>query len=39
MQTGVKVILHLSGGVIGQPLAMEGVFSFFLEWVFLDPFL
>ena len=26
---------QLSGGVIGQPLAMEGVFSFFLESAFL----
>ena len=26
---------RLSGGVIGQPLAMEGVFSFFLESAFL----
>ncbi|MGZ3689498.1 MAG: cytochrome ubiquinol oxidase subunit I, partial [Bdellovibrionota bacterium] len=26
---------ELSGGVIGQPLAMEGVFSFFLESTFL----
>jgi cytochrome bd ubiquinol oxidase subunit I len=30
---------HLSGGVIGQPLAMEGVFSFFLESAFLGLFL
>jgi len=30
---------HLSGGVIGQPLAMEGVFSFFLESTFLGLFL
>jgi cytochrome d ubiquinol oxidase subunit I len=30
---------RLSGGVIGQPLAMEGVFSFFLESVFLGLFL
>ncbi len=30
---------ELSGGVIGQPLAMEGVFSFFLESVFLGLFL
>ena len=35
MRTGVKVILQ----PFGQPLAMEGVFSFFLESVFLDPFL
>jgi cytochrome bd ubiquinol oxidase subunit I len=28
-----------SGGVIGQPLAMEGVFSFFLESAFLGLFL
>jgi cytochrome d ubiquinol oxidase subunit I len=30
---------RLSGGVIGQPLAMEGVFSFFLESAFLGIFL
>ena len=30
---------NLSGGVIGQPLAMEGVFSFFLESAFLGLFL
>jgi cytochrome d ubiquinol oxidase subunit I len=30
---------ELSGGVIGQPLAMEGVFSFFLESAFLGVFL
>jgi cytochrome bd ubiquinol oxidase subunit I len=30
---------QLSGGVIGQPLAMEGVFSFFLESTFLGLFL
>lgn len=30
---------QLSGGVIGQPLAMEGVFSFFLESAFLGVFL
>jgi cytochrome d ubiquinol oxidase subunit I len=30
---------RLSGGVIGQPLAMEGVFSFFLESAFLGLFL
>jgi len=29
----------ISGGVIGQPLAMEGVFSFFLESAFLGLFL
>ena len=29
----------LTGGVIGQPLAMEGVFSFFLESAFLGLFL
>lgn len=29
----------LSGGVIGQPLAMEGIFSFFLESAFLGLFL
>jgi cytochrome d ubiquinol oxidase subunit I len=28
-----------SGGVIGQPLAMEGIFSFFLESTFLGLFL
>jgi cytochrome d ubiquinol oxidase subunit I len=28
-----------TGGVIGQPLAMEGVFSFFLEFAFLGLFL
>jgi cytochrome bd ubiquinol oxidase subunit I len=28
---------RLSGGVIGQPLAMEGVFSFFLESAHLAP--
>ena len=28
-----------TGGVIGQPLAMEGVFSFFLESAFLGMFL
>src|SRR4029077_20497101 len=30
---------RLTGGVIGQPLAMEGVFSFFLESAFLGLFL
>lgn len=30
---------RLTGGVIGQPLAMEGVFSFFLESSFLGLFL
>jgi cytochrome d ubiquinol oxidase subunit I len=30
---------RLSGGVIGQPIAMEGVFSFFLESAFLGLFL
>jgi cytochrome d ubiquinol oxidase subunit I len=30
---------RLSGGVIGQPLAMEGIFSFFLESAFLGLFL
>src|SRR5256885_4351654 len=30
---------RLTGGVIGQPLAMEGVFSFFLEAAFLGLFL
>jgi len=30
---------NISGGVIGQPLAMEGVFSFFLESAFLGLFL
>jgi cytochrome bd ubiquinol oxidase subunit I len=29
----------ITGGVIGQPLAMEGVFSFFLESAFLGLFL
>ncbi len=30
---------RLAGGIIGQPLAMEGVFSFFLESAFLGMFL
>src|SRR5438067_3210389 len=30
---------RVTGGVIGQPLAMEGVFSFFLESSFLGLFL
>jgi len=30
---------QLTGGVIGQPLAMEGVFSFFMESAFLGVFL
>src|SRR5256886_7334746 len=30
---------RLAGGVIGQPLVMEGVFSFFLESAFLGLFL
>ena len=30
---------RMTGGVIGQPLAMEGVFSFFLESAFLGLFL
>jgi cytochrome bd ubiquinol oxidase subunit I len=30
---------QLSGGVIGQPLAMEGIFAFFLESSFLGLFL
>jgi len=30
---------RLTGGVIGQPLVMEGVFSFFLESAFLGMFL
>lgn len=30
---------HTTGGVTGQPLAMEGVFSFFLESAFLGLFL
>ncbi len=30
---------RLTGGIIGQPLAMEGVFSFFLESAFLGLFL
>jgi cytochrome c-type biogenesis protein CcmF len=35
---GAVALRQLStGGVIGQPLAMEGVFSFFLESVFLRP--
>ena len=29
----------LTGGVIGEPLVMEGVFSFFLESAFLGLFL
>jgi cytochrome bd-type quinol oxidase subunit 1 len=32
-------VLAAFGGVIGQPLAMEGVFSFFLESAFLGLFL
>src|SRR5947209_20285181 len=30
---------RLTGGVLGQPLVMEGVFSFFLESAFLGLFL
>src|SRR5712672_4157262 len=30
---------RVTGGVIGQPLVMEGVFSFFLESAFLGMFL
>src|SRR5208283_5230611 len=30
---------RVAGGVIGQPLAMEGMFSFFLESAFLGLFL
>src|SRR6478736_8023281 len=30
---------RLTGGVIGQPLVMEGVFAFFLESAFLGLFL
>jgi cytochrome d ubiquinol oxidase subunit I len=30
---------RITGGVIGQPLAMEGIFSFFLESAFLGLFL
>ena len=30
---------RVTGGIIGQPLAMEGVFSFFLESTFLGLFL
>src|SRR5581483_591718 len=30
---------HFSGGVIGQTLAMEGMFAFFLESTFLGLFL
>lgn len=30
---------HMTGSVIGQPLAMEGVFAFFLESAFLGLFL
>src|SRR6202000_3208588 len=30
---------RVTGGVIGQPLAMEGTFSFFLESTFLGLFL
>lgn len=30
---------QLTGGIIGQPLAMEGIFSFFLESTFLGLFL
>ena len=37
--TNWSVFSRLTGGVIGQPLAMEGVFSFFLESAFLGLFL
>src|SRR5262245_56158091 len=37
--TGWARFTRLSGGVIGQPLAMEGTFSFFLESAFLGLFL
>lgn len=33
--TNWSVFSRITGGVIGQPLAMEGVFSFFLESTFL----
>jgi cytochrome d ubiquinol oxidase subunit I len=37
--TNWSTFSRLTGGVIGQPLAMEGVFSFFLESAFLGLFL
>jgi cytochrome d ubiquinol oxidase subunit I len=37
--TNWSVFSQLTGGVIAQPLAMEGVFSFFLESAFLGLFL
>lgn len=37
--TNWSVFSRMTGGVIGQPLAMEGVFSFFLESTFLGLFL
>lgn len=37
--TNWSAFSRLTGGVIGQPLAMEGVFSFFLESTFLGLFL
>jgi cytochrome d ubiquinol oxidase subunit I len=37
--TNWSAFSRTAGGVIGQPLAMEGVFSFFLESTFLGAFL
>ncbi|HUA34537.1 MAG TPA: cytochrome ubiquinol oxidase subunit I [Candidatus Binataceae bacterium] len=37
--TNWSAFSKITGGVIGQPLAMEGVFSFFLESTFLGAFL
>jgi cytochrome bd ubiquinol oxidase subunit I len=37
--TNWSVFSQRTGGVIGQPLAMEGIFSFFLESTFLGLFL
>ena len=37
--TNWSVFSRRTGGIIGQPLAMEGVFSFFLESTFLGLFL
>ena len=37
--TNCSQFARTTGGVIGQPLAMEGVFSFFLESAFLGLFL
>jgi len=37
--TNWSQLARVTGGVIGQPLAMEGVFSFFLESAFLGLFL